>query len=98
MPKKKYIVSLTAEEREYLEKLTTTGKTAAYKINHARVLLKADINQDGGGCLDTRLATVTRHVRFNKEGGTDLCASQSEKLIGWGSGFFCCGSFEGGGA
>lgn len=56
MPKKKYIVSLTAEEREYLEKLTTTGKTAAYKINHARVLLKADINQDGGGCLDQQIA------------------------------------------
>ena len=54
MPKKKYIVSLTAQEREYLEKLTTTGKTAAYKINHARVLLKADINQDGGGSLDKR--------------------------------------------
>lgn len=56
MPKKKYIVSLTAQEREYLEKLTTTGKTAAYKINHARVLLKADINQDGGGSLDQAIA------------------------------------------
>ena len=58
MPKKKYVVSLTAEEREYLEKLTTTGKTAAYKINHARVLLKADTNQDGGGCLDQAIASA----------------------------------------
>ena len=58
MPKKKYVVSLTAEEREYLEKLTTTGKTAAYKINHARVLLKADTNQDGGGCLDQAIANA----------------------------------------
>ncbi len=58
MPKKKYIVSLTAQEREYLEKLTTTGKTATYKINHARVLLKADINQDGGGSLDQVIANA----------------------------------------
>jgi hypothetical protein len=48
MPKKKYIVSLTNEERTYLEKLTTTGKNSAYKINHARVLLLADINQEMG--------------------------------------------------
>jgi transposase len=52
MPKKKYIVALTAEERETLEKLTTTGKTAAYKLNHARILLKADINQTEGGWRD----------------------------------------------
>lgn len=58
MPKKKYIVSLSAEEREYLEKLTTTGKTAAYKINHGRVLLKADTNQDGGGSLDQEIANA----------------------------------------
>ena len=44
MPKK-YIVDLSEEERQSLLKLTTTGKHAAYKINHARILLKADINQ-----------------------------------------------------
>ncbi|MEP1079751.1 IS630 family transposase, partial [Leptolyngbya sp. PL-A3] len=49
MAKKKYIVALTEQERETLEKLTTTGKTSAYKMNHARILLKADINQGEGG-------------------------------------------------
>jgi transposase len=49
MPKKKYIVSLTASERTILEQLTKKGKTTAYKMNHARILLKADINQEGGG-------------------------------------------------
>lgn len=48
MPKKEYIVALSPEERETLETLTTTGKAAAYKLNHARILLKADINQDEG--------------------------------------------------
>jgi hypothetical protein len=33
MPKKKYIVSLTASERTILEQLTKKGKTAAYKID-----------------------------------------------------------------
>ncbi len=49
MPKKKYIVTLTSEERSSLEKLTTKGKTTAYKMNHARILLLADTNSEGGG-------------------------------------------------
>lgn len=52
MPKKKYIVALSPEERENLENLTTTGKSPADKLNHARILLKADINQETGGWRD----------------------------------------------
>ncbi|CAA9570677.1 transposase [uncultured Synechococcales cyanobacterium] len=52
MPKKKYIVALSVEEREALESLTTTGKTSAYKFNHAWILLMADINQAVGGWRD----------------------------------------------
>ena len=39
---KKYKVSLTAEEREALHKMVKTGKSAAYTISRARILLKAD--------------------------------------------------------
>lgn len=68
MAKKKYIVSLTPEERQELEQLTTTGKAPAYKVNHARILLKADINQKEGGwtdesisqALDISVATIER--------------------------------------
>lgn len=68
MAKKKYIISLSAEEREELEQLTTTGKVSAYKMNHARILLKADTNQHGGGwtdesisqALDISVATIER--------------------------------------
>ena len=56
MPKKKYIVALTSDERDQLEKLTKTGKAAAYKVNHARILLKSDINQEGGGWLDATIS------------------------------------------
>ena len=58
MPKKKYIVSLTSSERNFLEQLTKKGKTAAYKMNHARILLKADINQEGGGWIDRQKILV----------------------------------------
>lgn len=68
MVQKKYVVALTVEERVALEKLTKTGKTAAYKINHARILLKADINNEEGGwsdreiskALDISISTIER--------------------------------------
>ena len=55
MPKKKYIVSLTPEERQELEQLTKTGRAPVYKVNHARSLLKADINQAEGGWTDRKI-------------------------------------------
>ena len=49
MPAKKYIVALSSEERQTVKQLTRTSQAAAYKINCARILLKADINQDVDG-------------------------------------------------
>lgn len=68
MPKKKYIVALSPEERENLENLTTKGKAPAYKLNHARILLKTDINHETGGwrdqdisdALDISVSTIER--------------------------------------
>jgi len=39
---KKYIVRLTAEERKELESLVKKGKTQAYRIKHANILLAVD--------------------------------------------------------
>lgn len=52
---KKYIVSLSETERQDLEQLVTTGKRAAYTINHARILLKADRNQANGSWSDQQI-------------------------------------------
>jgi transposase len=41
---KKYIVRLTEDERQQLVPLTKSGKTAAYKIKHAHILLQVDAN------------------------------------------------------
>jgi transposase len=56
MPAKRYIVSLTPDERQTLEKLTKKGKAAAAKINHARILLKADVNHPDGGWMDQAIS------------------------------------------
>jgi transposase len=51
---KKYIVRLTQEEREQLKQLISKGRTAAYKIKHANILLKADA--DGEAWTDEKIA------------------------------------------
>ncbi len=43
----KYIVTLTSEERSLLRHLVSSGKAAARKLTHARVLLLADASPDG---------------------------------------------------
>jgi len=47
MPGKRYVVELTTEERNQLKRLINTGKTAAYKQRHARILLLADEGPEG---------------------------------------------------
>lgn len=77
MPQKKYIVSLTEAQRQELEQFVMTGVAAAYAINHARILLKANANQPGGswldaeisGAIDVSVATVERlRKQFVTEG------------------------------
>ena len=74
---KKYLVTLTADEREQLIALVTAGKAAAKKIAHARILLKADQADGGPAWTDEEIAeavevstdTVARvRQRFVEEG------------------------------
>ena len=55
MPKK-YVVELNTDERRQLEELVSKGKSLAWKIEHARILLKADQGPDGPGWTDERIA------------------------------------------
>lgn len=54
--KKKYIVTLTEEERRMLREMVSRGKAAARKLVHARILLKADSSDGGPGRGDARIA------------------------------------------
>lgn len=51
---KTYVVRLTEEERQTLRALVSKGKTQAYRIRHATILLKVDA--DGPNWSDERTA------------------------------------------
>jgi len=56
MPQKKYLVTLTPEEREQLAGLLSAGKRSALTIARARILLKADQADGGPAWEDARIA------------------------------------------
>jgi transposase len=72
LPKKKYSVDLTDDEREQLLQLTRHGKPAARKVTRARILLKAadGLTDDQiATTLDVGVATVERtRKRFVEQG------------------------------
>lgn len=55
---KKYIVTLTEDERRDLMALISAGKGAARRLAHARILLKADQGPDGPGWMDDAIAAA----------------------------------------
>lgn len=63
MPRKKYIVNLTEEERKDLRNMISSGKERARKLTRARILLKADegwTDKDISRALDIGTATAER--------------------------------------
>ena len=65
---KRYVVKLSDEEREQLDRLIHAGKHPARQLMKARILLKADASEGGEGwsdsqiskALNTSVATVSR--------------------------------------
>ena len=98
MPAKKHHVRLCESELEALQRLTTTGKASARKINRARILLLSNEADDNSSKTDEEIATVlgvsTSTVvrvrqRFVKEGFEDSLhekprPGQRPKLTGKG--------------
>ena len=52
---KRYVVRLSADEREQLEALIRKGKSPAQRLVKARILLKADVSEAGEGWSDSRI-------------------------------------------
>ncbi len=81
---KKYVVRLSAEERERLEAMTHSGKHPAQLLTKARVLLKADVSEAGEGwsdraiseALDTSINTIGRTRRRLVEEGFEAALSR----------------------
>jgi transposase len=79
MARKKYLVELTAAERQTLEHLVHKGKSNARKLTRARILLKADEGLEDEAIAEavgTSVATIerTRHrfVERNLEALSEL--------------------------
>jgi transposase len=72
MPKKRYLVDLTPQERVTLEQLVRRGSARARKLTRARILLQADeglTDEEIATALDVGRATVGRtRQRFVEEG------------------------------
>ena len=76
---KKYVVRLSAEEREKLSEFIRSGKRSAQLLTKARILLKADVSDAGEGwsdskiamALDTSVANVERTRRQLVEEGLE---------------------------
>jgi predicted hydrolase (HD superfamily) len=63
-PNIKYRVTLTEEEREFLEKLIKKGKTAGYRIRHAQLLLALDEIPENKAWTDEKIGKAYgAHVR-----------------------------------
>jgi len=81
---KKYVVTLSAEERQQLTALIRTGKRPARQVLKARILLKADASDAGEGwsdsdiaeALDTSIDTVARTRQQLVEGGLDAALTR----------------------
>ena len=53
---KKYVVRLSADEREKLTRFIGSGKRSAQLLTKARILLKADVSDAGEGWSDSKIA------------------------------------------
>ena len=81
---KKYIVKLTAEERNRLDVLIQKGKAAARQLLKARILLKADASTAGeawsdsriAAALDTSIDTISRTRQQLVEEGLDAALTR----------------------
>jgi hypothetical protein len=83
---KKYFVTLTSEERSYLEKLVSSGSAPARKLRRARILLKSDCSEEGPNwtykaicnAFDVNSLTVTNIRKAFAEGGLDKALNRKK--------------------
>ena len=84
---KKYVVRLSAQERERLEALIRKGKNPAWLQTKARILLKAEVSEAGEGwsdsaiaaALDTSISTIVRSRRQLVEEGFDAVLTRKHR-------------------
>ena len=79
---KKYIVELTAEERNGLEKLLRKGKISARRLKRAQILLAADagqMDQQIAQTIQVHVATVERIRKRFVLGGVEHALTEKKR-------------------
>ena len=71
--KKRYVVRLSAEEREQLQGLVNRGREAAFRPRHAQVLLLVDEGEHGEGLIDREVAERVGCTRRTVEQIRERC-------------------------
>jgi len=86
MPKKKYEVNLTDEERTRLQKIVTTGKSSANEIQRAKILLSTDDTRipklrvvGVAEKCDSNTTTVQRVRKLYHERGVDAAIKRKKR-------------------
>lgn len=85
MPKKRYHVNLTEDEREDLQALVKKGKDAARKITRARILLLASQGKTDDvivASLEVGRATVERIRKRFIDGGVEYAINERPRVGG----------------
>jgi transposase len=86
VPVKKYVVRLSAEERQQLQAMIRKGKSSAQRLMKARILLKGDVSEGGEGwsdsqivkALETSATTVYRARQQLVEEGLEAALSRKK--------------------
>ena len=73
---KAYTVTLTGEQRSTLRSLISAGQAAARTLTRARILLKADVCHEGGGCSDPEICQAVEVSRPTVERVRKRCAQE----------------------
>lgn len=87
MPEKKYVVTLTDEERIQLKALVSKGKGAAYRIKHALIVLNADKegpnlrDEDIARSLSCHCGTVANVRRRFVEQGLEAALERKKRAL-----------------
>ena len=82
MPNKKYLVTLTTEERQELATLTSAGKLSARKVKRALILLRADDgwkDEEIVAAVNTSRPTVERIRKRYVEGGLSRALNEDPR-------------------
>ena len=82
MPAKKYIVTLTTEERQELLELTRSGELSVRKMKRAQILLKADEHwkdREIMAALNTSRPTVERSRKRYVAGGLEKALNEDPR-------------------